>query len=97
MPRSENLQDQPRHKREPVAYRWSQPYSTVRSTPGVGEAAANRRATETNLRQTQSTLLPQVHIDASTGPEKFNQMDITPPPQGNNSWLSGSTNISKNA
>jgi len=63
----------------------------VRSNPGVGEAAADRRATETNLRQSQATLLPQVHIDASTGPERFNEMDITPPPQGNNQTLYGST------
>jgi outer membrane protein, adhesin transport system len=63
----------------------------VRSNPTVGEAAANRRATETNLRQSQATLLPQVHLDASTGPEKFNQLDVIPPPQGNNQWLNGST------
>ena len=63
----------------------------VRSNPGVGEAAADRRATETNLRQSQATLLPQVHLDASTGPERFNEMDITPPPQGNNQTLYGST------
>src|SRR5580704_4548776 len=63
----------------------------VRSNPGVGEAAADRRATETNLRQSQATLLPQVHIDASTGPERFNEMDITPPPQGNDQTLYGST------
>jgi outer membrane protein, adhesin transport system len=62
----------------------------VRSNPGVGEAAANRRATETNLRQSQATLLPQVHLDASSGREKFNQMDIVPAPQGNDQWLNGS-------
>src|ERR1700743_3787923 len=63
----------------------------VRSYPAVGEAAANRRATETNLRQSQATLLPQVHLDASTGTERFNEQDVTPPPQGNNQWLNGST------
>jgi adhesin transport system outer membrane protein len=63
----------------------------VRSNPSVGEAAANRRATETNLRQSQSTLLPQIHIDASAGPERFNEQDVTPPPQGNNQWLHGAT------
>jgi adhesin transport system outer membrane protein len=63
----------------------------VRSNPGVGEAAANRRATETNLRQSQSTLLPQVHFDGSVGPERFNEQDVTPPPQGNNQWLHGAT------
>src|SRR5258707_7061971 len=45
----------------------------AKSHPGVGEAAANRRATETELRQTQSTLLPQVRIDAYYGREKFDQ------------------------
>ena len=35
----------------------------VKTNPGVGEAAANRRATESELRQTQSTLLPQVRIE----------------------------------
>jgi outer membrane protein TolC len=37
----------------------------VQSNPGVGEAAANRRATETELRQVQSTLLPQVRLEAA--------------------------------
>src|SRR6266581_639033 len=36
---------------------------TVQTNPGVGEASANRRATEGELRQTQSTLLPQVRIE----------------------------------
>jgi adhesin transport system outer membrane protein len=45
----------------------------AKSHPGVGEASANRRATESELRQTQSTLLPQVRIDASYGREKFDQ------------------------
>src|SRR5947207_8744099 len=45
----------------------------AKSHPGVGEAAANRRATESELRQTQSTLLPQVRIDAYYGREKFDQ------------------------
>src|SRR5947207_1226838 len=45
----------------------------AKSHRGVGEAAANRRATESELRQTQSTLLPQVRIDAYYGREKFDQ------------------------
>src|SRR5258708_27912351 len=45
----------------------------AKAQPGVGEAAANRRATESELRQTQSTLLPQVRIDAYYGREKFDQ------------------------
>jgi outer membrane protein, adhesin transport system len=47
------------------------------TNPGVGEASANRRATESELRQTQSTLLPQVRIDASYGREKFDQSVCT--------------------
>jgi len=46
---------------------------TMLTNPGVGEASANRRATDSELRQTQSTLLPQVRIDAGYGPEKFDQ------------------------
>src|SRR5258708_15148914 len=45
----------------------------AKSNPGVGEASANRRATESELRQTQSTLLPQVRVDAYYGREKFDQ------------------------
>src|SRR6059058_5015126 len=45
----------------------------AKSHPGVGEASANRRATEAELRQTQSTLLPQVRLEASYGREKFDQ------------------------
>ena len=63
----------------------------VTSNPGVGEAAANRRATETELRQVQSTLLPQVRLEARIGPEKFNDRDLIAPPQGNNTWLNGRT------
>src|ERR1044072_2710006 len=59
------------------------------SNPGVGEATANRRATETELRQVQSTLLPQVRLEARVGPEKFNNPDLVAPPQGNNTWLNG--------
>ena len=54
----------------------------VLTNPSIGEASANRRATETELRQTQSTLLPQVRLEARVGPEQFTQ-DITPPPLGN--------------
>src|SRR5216683_2028823 len=60
----------------------------VQTNPGVGEAAANRRATETELRQVQSTLLPQVRLEARVGPEEFTQ-DIIPPPTGNGMWLHG--------
>ena len=47
----------------------------VQTNPGVTEAAANRRATEAELRQTQSTLLPQVRLQASYGPEKSTRFD----------------------
>ena len=59
----------------------------VQTNPGVGEAAANRRATDAEFHQSQGTLLPQVRLDASGGPERFNQQDIVPPPPGNAQWL----------
>jgi adhesin transport system outer membrane protein len=59
----------------------------VQTNPDVGESAANRRATEAGLRQSQGVLLPQVRLNASAGSERFNQQDISPPPQGNNQWL----------
>ena len=62
----------------------------MQTNPGVGEASANRRATESELRQTQSTLLPQVRIDASYGPEKFDQnYNGTPPVAGLNPGVTG--------
>jgi outer membrane protein, adhesin transport system len=63
----------------------------VATHPGVGEAAANRRGTEAELRQTQGTLLPQVRLEARLGPERFNQQDVNPPPVGNGTWLPGRT------
>src|SRR6478609_11526904 len=63
----------------------------VQSNPAVGEAAANRRATETELRQVQSTLLPQVRLEGRIGPEKFNDRDLLVPPLGNDTWLKGRT------
>ncbi len=68
----------------------------AQTNPGVGEASANRRATESELRQTQSTLLPQVRVDASYGPEKFDQSPgvISPslqvPTAGSGPWRNGS-------
>jgi adhesin transport system outer membrane protein len=70
----------------------------VQTNPGVGEASANRRATQTELRQTQSTLLPQVRVDASWGPEKFDQnysgvapvAGLTAPVTGGGPWRNGS-------
>jgi outer membrane protein, adhesin transport system len=60
----------------------------VLTNPGVGEASANRRATEAELRQTQGTLLPQVRLESRLGPEKFDQQIIRPP-IGNEKWFSG--------
>ncbi|WP_245284068.1 TolC family outer membrane protein [Bradyrhizobium sp. Cp5.3] len=69
----------------------------VHTNPGVGEASANRRATESELRQTQSTLLPQVRVEARWGPEKFDQSAAVTsstalpiPVAGNGSWRNGS-------
>jgi outer membrane protein, adhesin transport system len=63
----------------------------VRTNPGVGEAAANRRATDAEFHQSQGTLLPQVRLEASAGPERFNQQDIVPAPLGNGVWLPART------
>ncbi|WGD49490.1 TolC family outer membrane protein [Bradyrhizobium sp. CB1650] len=69
----------------------------VHTNPGVGEASANRRATESELRQTQSTLLPQVRVEARWGPEKFDQSAAVAsgtalpiPVAGNGAWRNGS-------
>jgi adhesin transport system outer membrane protein len=59
----------------------------VTTHPGVGEAAANRRATEAELRQVQGTLLPQVRLEGKVGRHRFNHQDVVPPPTGNNTWL----------
>src|SRR5215510_2086253 len=59
----------------------------VLTNPGVGEAAANRRATEAELRQNQSTLLPQVRLEGRIGKEKFDFKDEVVPPLGNKKWL----------
>ncbi|MGJ4903691.1 TolC family outer membrane protein [Bradyrhizobium sp. HKCCYLS2058] len=60
----------------------------VKTNPGVGEAAANRRATEAELRQSQGTLLPQVRLDASAGPEMLKQY-VSPAPSNNGRYLRG--------
>lgn len=62
----------------------------VLTNPGVGEASANRRATETRLYQAQGAYLPQVRLESSYGPEKFNQA-LVPAPIGNGEWLNGKT------
>jgi adhesin transport system outer membrane protein len=60
----------------------------VKTNPGVGEAAANRRATEAELRQQQGTLLPQVRLQANAGPEMLRR-DLNPAPPGNGDWQRG--------
>ena len=45
----------------------------VTTNPGVGEATANRRATDFELRQAQGGLLPQVRLQADIGPESRRQ------------------------
>jgi adhesin transport system outer membrane protein len=63
-------------------------HQAVTTNPGVGEASANRRATEAELRQNQGTLLPQVRVEASIGPTMQDRY-ITPAPAGNGQWRSG--------
>lgn len=58
---------------------------TITTNPGVSEAAANRRATESEMRQVQSTLLPQVRLESRIGKEHFDQQ-VVPAPTGNNQW-----------
>lgn len=77
------------------ALRAAEPFSihdainqAVKTNPGVGEAAANRRATEAELRQSQGTLLPQIRLQASAGPEMLNQ-HIVPAPANNGAYLNG--------
>ncbi|PPD16088.1 MAG: hypothetical protein CTY25_03700 [Methylobacterium sp.] len=47
----------------------------VSSNPAIGEATANRRATDFELRQTQGQLLPQIRIQGDIGPERQRQFD----------------------
>jgi adhesin transport system outer membrane protein len=61
----------------------------VTTNPGVGEATANRRATESEMRQSQGALLPQVRLEASAGPESLKRY-ITPAPLGNGDYMNGS-------
>jgi adhesin transport system outer membrane protein len=58
----------------------------VKTNPGVGEASANRRATEAELRQAQGVLLPQIRLQANAGPEMLNQY-VTPAPLRNGNYL----------
>ena len=60
----------------------------IKTHPSVGEATADRRATEAQLHQSQGALLPQVRLDASAGPEMLNQ-HIVPQPLNNGAYLNG--------
>lgn len=60
----------------------------VKTNPGVGEASANRRATEAELRQSQGVLLPQIRLQADAGPEMLNR-GVLPTPVGNGAYLNG--------
>lgn len=51
----------------------------VSTNPAVGEAAANRRATAQELRQSQGALLPQIRVQADVGPERTRSLDINLP------------------
>jgi outer membrane protein, adhesin transport system len=61
----------------------------VQTNPTVGEAAANKRATQDELHQNQGVLLPQVRLELQGGPLRTNEQDVAPPPLGNNTWLPG--------
>jgi adhesin transport system outer membrane protein len=61
---------------------------SVKSHPSISEATANRRATESELRQSQGVLLPQVRLESSWGPERFTR-DITPAPLNNTTYQNG--------
>src|SRR3569623_284016 len=63
----------------------------VQTHPSIGEASANRRATEAELHQVQGTRLPQVRLEASGGPLRTNQRDLTglSAPTNNGDWLPG--------
>src|SRR5262245_3177510 len=76
-------------KRGPGHFRSTMQFSlAVLTNPGVGEAAANRRATESTLRQAQGFLLPQVRLDSGVGPERFTQAGGRAP-AGNRTWFHG--------
>lgn len=62
----------------------------IQTYPSIGEAGANRRATEAEMRQVQSTLLPQVRLEARVGPERFTQ-NVAIPPAVNGKWQDGRT------
>ncbi|HET9718101.1 MAG TPA: TolC family outer membrane protein [Pseudolabrys sp.] len=82
-------QAKPARQRNHAAFLINEAISqAVLTNPGVGEAAANRRATETELYQVQGSYLPQVRLESRFGPEKFRQV-VRPEPRGNDTWRAG--------
>lgn len=61
----------------------------VSSNPAVGEAVANRRATDFELRQSQGGLLPQIRLQADAGPERRRQFDSLVPSQRDTDFVTG--------
>jgi outer membrane protein, adhesin transport system len=55
----------------------------VRTNPRVGEAAANRRAVEQEVRQVQGGLLPQIRLRAEGGYERTRRYDAIVTPEAN--------------
>lgn len=61
----------------------------VTTHPSVSEATANRRATDFELRQAQSGLLPQVRLQADIGPENQRQFSSLTASQRNRDFQTG--------
>ncbi|BAR99600.1 type I secretion outer membrane protein [Blastochloris viridis] len=61
---------------------------TIRTNPGVGEATANRRATEAQWHQQQGTLLPQVRLEVGFGDER-RDIGLEKAFPGNDQWRFG--------
>lgn len=49
--------------------------AAVANNPRVGESAANRRATDMEMRQVQGGLLPQVRVQGEYGSERYRRYD----------------------
>ncbi len=78
-----------RHEARAEAYLINDAMSqAILTNPSIGEAAANRRATEAELRQAQGFYLPQVRLQALVGPEKFTEA-VNRPPIGSGKWFNG--------
>ncbi len=61
----------------------------VATNPAVGEAAANRRATDFELRQSQGALLPQIRLQGDIGPERRRQFDSPLANQRSSDFVAG--------